>query len=100
MKSNKSTAVTAKQPMPKAAPDQATALMSPRQIALAKLYRFLWIVGIVGGVGALLTFPLYQEWLWKAIAGGSPNKMQFREPKLNANEPPGPAPEGMVWVPG
>jgi formylglycine-generating enzyme required for sulfatase activity len=77
--------------------------LSPRQLAFQKLYRFLKITGIIAVV---LIIAFAGAFLYKRpdLFGGkrlpSGKGLTFREPKLNANNPPGPAPKGMVWIPG
>jgi formylglycine-generating enzyme len=78
--------------------------MSPRQIALAKLRRFL----IVGGsitliIGGAFLLTMYGDDMMRLLRGGKmalAKDIEFREPKLNPNTPPGAAPAGMVWIPG
>jgi len=50
-------------------------------------------------VGTLYGDQLLNPTWWR---GGKKktNPFELREPKLNANNPPGKAPDGMVWVPG
>jgi formylglycine-generating enzyme required for sulfatase activity len=71
--------------------------LSPRQIALRKLYRFLMIGG--GVTAFLAVIVLWQIYGDKLLHG----KLEWggdHVPVLNKKTPPGPAPEGMVWVPG
>lgn len=75
--------------------------LSPRQIALRKVYRFLIITGLVVGFLAIaVLFTIYRDWNpWRSLPRMA-REFEFREPKLNPKMPPGPAPEGMVWIPG
>jgi formylglycine-generating enzyme len=78
-------------------------LLSPRQIALRKLYRFVTVAGVLGAIVTLGTLgSLYGDriFLFGSKKRGSERPAEMRDPKLNPNTPPGPAPEGMVWVPG
>jgi formylglycine-generating enzyme required for sulfatase activity len=84
-------------------PPAANIALSPREVALKKLYRILAIVGVLAVIltaGAL--WPLYGDRLLRTKTmrdlWGKPPEM--REPKINASNPPGPAPDGMVWIPG
>ena len=90
------------------APAPANVGLSPRQLALRKLYRILTFTCVIGAFLGIALFGAYLssggrssfvDWLRNPFGvgklGGGP-----REPKLNPNEPPGPAPEGMVWIPG
>ena len=87
----------------KPAPAPKTPL-SPRQLAaLRKLYRFLTVIGIlavVGTVGTLFSLHGSDVLLWGAKKRVAQKPAEMRDPKLNPNTPPGPAPEGMVWIPG
>jgi formylglycine-generating enzyme required for sulfatase activity len=81
--------------------------MTPRQIALRKLYRTLTIGGGIAlflGVVALLT--VYDKWIFKpgstlTLRRAASMNIEEVEPKINTgNRPKGDAPEGMVWIPG
>ena len=78
--------------------------LTPRQAALEKLYRFLKIAGFIAVIIAVVVVgTIYSEQILypfgkKELPSGKP--IVFREPKLNPNKPPGPAPDGMVWIPG
>jgi formylglycine-generating enzyme required for sulfatase activity len=94
---------TAKKPTAPAAP--ASIALSPRQIALRKLYRVLAIVGGLAlflGVVALLTIygnDLIHPRAKIKLASGK--EVEDVEPKINTgNTPKGEAPDGMVWIPG
>jgi formylglycine-generating enzyme required for sulfatase activity len=87
-----------KKPAP---PSPVNVQVTPRRMALRKLYRFLQVFVIIG---CLLTIAvvgtLYGDRILKPSTWRSKKHFEFREPKLNSNTPPGQAPEGMVWVPG
>jgi sulfatase modifying factor 1 len=79
--------------------------MTPRQIALRKLYRVLTIVGgltMFLGIVALLT--IYGDDIFhprSKIKLASGREVEDVEPKINTgNTPKGEVPEGMVWIPG
>jgi sulfatase modifying factor 1 len=66
---------------------------------------------IAGGMfllttGVVVAFSLYGNDIDRFLRGSSTPKLatfkefEFREPKLNPAKPPGPAPDGMVWIPG
>jgi formylglycine-generating enzyme len=76
-----------------------SAALSPRQVALRKLYRALAISGGVALlVGVVALFTIYRDQIFKPR---NPLKMEEVEPKVNAdNRPEGEAPDGMVWIPG
>jgi sulfatase modifying factor 1 len=99
MKSKKKTP-----PSPAKPSAPASVALSPRQAALRKLYRFLKISGAiavtltVAVVGTLYGERLLYPFGRKRLTSGK--EIVFREPKLNPITPPGPAPEGMVWIPG
>src|ERR1044071_3958383 len=75
--------------------------LSPRQVALRKLYRGLIIVSIIA---AAFAFAVLGNLYGKSLLVHSGIKFASgkddREPRLNDNEPPGPSPDGMVWIPG
>jgi sulfatase modifying factor 1 len=80
--------------------------LSPRQVALKKLNRVLKITGaitlaiafvVAGTLGTLYGDRLLHRGRIKLASG---KEIEFREPILNARAPPGPAPQGMVWIPG
>src|ERR1043166_2193439 len=76
--------------------------LSPRQVALRKLYRGLIIVGIIV---AAFAFAVLGNLYGKSLLGHSGIKFASggkddREPRLNDNESPGAAPDGMVRIPG
>src|SRR5436190_24257588 len=79
---------------------------SPRQVSLQKLYRFLEIAGVIGGVLGIAYFGtkygdrVFNASWWNQVVFGKRRNMDLREPKLNTNKAPGEAPEGMVWIPG
>src|SRR6478752_2609232 len=57
-----------------------------------------WLVNcLIGGalLGVLTLIAMQVPWTGPVKA-----KADADAPKLNANTPPGPAPDGMVWVPG
>jgi formylglycine-generating enzyme required for sulfatase activity len=94
---------TAKKPTAPAVPASIT--LTPRQIALRKLYRVLTIIGgltLFLGVVAVLT--IYGDDLIRPRAKiklASGKEVEDVEPKINTNNTPkGDAPEGMVWIPG
>jgi formylglycine-generating enzyme required for sulfatase activity len=93
-----------KKPVP--APVAVQAPLSPRQDSLNKLYRGLTIAGILAVVvGAAVAGTIYRDFLLDPFGNRkkllpSGKELVLREPKLNPNTPPGPAPPGMVWVPG
>jgi len=75
--------------------------LSPRQLALQQLFRNVKFWGSIALVLALLiVLPLYgEQWLKMAVTafrGGE----KLRDPVLNTTAAPGPAPAGMVWIPG
>ena len=87
--------------------------LSPRQLAWKKLIRILTITGLLAAFLSVAVFGTYLssgasgrsrgfvEWLRNPFGAGKRAKLgEMREPKLNANTPPGPAPEGMVWIRG
>lgn len=82
--------------------DRAT-LPTQRQKSLDKLYRTLQIGG---GIVLVLAIALAIAMYWDRLLPSGKLRMaaakerEMRQPKLNPNTPPGPAPEGMVWVPG
>src|SRR5262245_39538660 len=86
------------------APIQKTPL-TPRQISLMKLFTFLKIGGvIVAIIGIAFVGTKYGDRIsdprwWRSLFSKN-NSFDLRDPVLNANTPPGPAPEGMVWIPG
>ncbi len=93
----KSTAISTK-PLP-----PATVPLSPRQVALRKLYRVLTISGIIVGTLAVIWGVTFgSDWLLHPQRNrwSLPKDFEFREPVLNPTTPPGAAPEGMVWVRG
>jgi sulfatase modifying factor 1 len=98
MKTKKKPPVSPRKP---AAPPNVA--LSPRQVALQKLYLFLKITGVIALV---LTTAVAGTFIYENVPNPfrkrltSGKKIEFREPKLNPNTPPGPAPEGMVWIPG
>src|SRR5437660_414828 len=85
-------------------PAPANVALSPRQISLQKLYRCLKILAVITVVVTIVVVgTIYGESLLypfgrKKLASGK--EIVFREPKLNTSTPPGPAPDGMVWIPG
>ena len=91
---------------PHAAPAQPSAniALSPRRVALNRLSSVVTIVGAVAvTLGLVLGASLYGDKLFggpRKLKLASGREIEFREPKLNPNKPPGDAPEGMVWVPG
>ena len=97
---------TKKKPAPPPAQQPATAniALSPRQVSLQKLYRCLKIFGVIAvvvtivAVGTIYSERLLHPFGRKKLASGK--ELVFREPKLNSSDAPGPAPDGMVWIPG
>jgi formylglycine-generating enzyme len=84
-------------------PRAPAVLLSPRQIALRKLYRLVTVVGILAAVvtlGTLGSFYGDSIFLLGSKKQGLAKPAEMRDPKLNPNTPPGPAPQGMVWIPG
>jgi sulfatase modifying factor 1 len=81
---NKQTGITAK--LPRHAPNPPPQPPSKKN----NLLFFLSAAGLLG----LIAFVTYLLWPMPNQGAGS------RPLKLNPNVPPGPAPEGMVWVPG
>jgi formylglycine-generating enzyme len=91
------------------APGPITIVATPRQLALRKLYRFLLVgsgIALVIGVsaGGIIYADKIKEFFYPSARSraalldveaddGSPLK-------LNAATPPGPAPDGMAWIPG
>ncbi len=78
-------------------------VLSPRQVALQNLYFYLKVTGSLAVVIALVIVgTLYRHVLFPSAGStlASGQKIEFREPVLNPSTPPGPAPEGMVWIPG
>lgn len=87
----------------KPAPPAANVPLSPRQIALRKLFTVLkFTLGIGGFLALAICATVYGDhivaWLRNPLGRG--RGAALREPKLNASKPPGEAPEGMVWIPG
>ncbi len=83
----------------------ASVALSPRQIALRKLYRFVTIVGVIIAVcGLAVTLTLYGDRIFKKSRQNRTvfgRDLPIREPKLNPTDAPaGAAPEGMVWIRG
>ncbi len=78
--------------------------LSPRQVALRKLYRFLTVFGIITAIaGTAVAVTLYGDRIFKKSRAFRPGQREIpmREPILNPADPPsGEAPEGMVWIRG
>lgn len=96
---------TARKPK-KSAPAPSIAL-TPRQAAIAKLSRTLWIGGgIALLVGVIAGLAVYGDQIDRLIYPGkiklaSGKEIDDVEPKINENNrPKGDAPDGMVWIPG
>jgi formylglycine-generating enzyme len=91
-------------PTPHSAADKhsgpAAISLSPRQMALAKLYRVLTITSIIAAAVAVVAFGTERYIHGGRIKLASGKEIDLRAPKLNPATPPGDAPEGMVWVPG
>jgi formylglycine-generating enzyme len=67
--------------------------LPPRQAAFPKLYNVFAITCIVAVLLAIFIGVM-------AYQGRGSQQQVLREPKLNPMNPPGDAPEGMVWIPG
>ncbi len=78
--------------------------LSPRQVALQKMYRFVMVAGVIVFIcGAAVAITLYGDRVFRSrsIPVPSGKNIPMREPKLNATEPPaGASPDGMVWIRG
>ncbi|HZZ77330.1 MAG TPA: formylglycine-generating enzyme family protein [Gemmataceae bacterium] len=78
--------------------------LTPRQIALRKVYRVLTVVGGIGAfLGIATLFTLYgRELITPRLSPKLASAKDLEiEPKINENNrPSGDAPAGMVWVPG
>src|SRR5688500_3738069 len=84
----------------KAAPTVDVAL-TPRQVSLQRLYRVLKIGGVFAVlIGLVIGGVLYGDLILHGPRKAHGRDIEFRDPILNPNTPPGPAPEGMVWIPG
>jgi formylglycine-generating enzyme len=97
MKRNKKSALRS------AKPASISIALSSRQAALNKLYYHLKIWGTIGLAAFLIIGVIF--WgdrlvHWDFMGLGVGKKVERRTPVLNVNTPPGPAPAGMVWVPG
>jgi formylglycine-generating enzyme required for sulfatase activity len=79
--------------------------LSPRQEALNRLRRIAMIAGgITVGVVLLLLGTSYRDILWPSRAARAAEQEEDSDdptpPRLNERTAPGPAPDGMVWIPG
>jgi sulfatase modifying factor 1 len=88
-------------PKPKPA-TRETSIAAPRMSR--RMVAVLAVVGVllVAGVGYLFAIELGVSFLGmgKKKRDAAKSAKDLPAPKLNPNRPPGPAPEGMVWIPG
>ncbi len=80
--------------------------LSHRQWALQRLRRVgLWTAGIAACAAVVVMCTMYSNVLWPTHAALAMDETDDdpsdpTPPKINARTPPGPAPQGMVWIPG
>jgi formylglycine-generating enzyme required for sulfatase activity len=97
---------TRKKPTLRAASQQTAPPPGSRQWALRRLRRIgLTTAAIVAGLTLVILGTIYWPLLWSGAAPLNPDDIEEdytdpATPPLNPRTPPGPAPDGMVWVPG
>jgi formylglycine-generating enzyme required for sulfatase activity len=84
--SKRTSAITARKPTP-----------APRRAAEKRPVPWMSYLGILATIGVLVGVSAF-AWHWLENAKGAYRNLP--SPKTRSNTPPGPAPAGMVWIPG
>ena len=81
-------------------PAAANIALPPRLVTGWFLLKAIGVIAVISGLGVggyyvdRYLFPV------RLFGQGNAKERVLREPKLNSSKPPGPTPDGMVWIPG